>query len=107
MTSDDRFTQLLQHIEELKRMIQDQATLGLGQDRQFIYVQKSKNSLWSFIATDEPVNANSTRWKSESEFKFKGILKLVFPFMKGMFKKQSMTYLKNFKTFAETGKSVN
>ena len=59
MTSDDRFTQLLQHIEELKRMIQDQATLGLGQDRQFIYVQKTKKSLWSFITTDEPVNANS------------------------------------------------
>ena len=55
----------------------------------------------------EEIDSSRTRWKSKNEFKFKGILKLVFPFMKGMFKKQSMTYLENFKVFAETGKSVN
>lgn len=55
----------------------------------------------------EVVSDSVTKWRSESEFTFKGILKIVLPFMKGMFKKRSMTYLENFKRFAETGKSVN
>ena len=55
----------------------------------------------------EIVDPNTTKWRSESIFKFKGIQALIFPFMKGMFKKQSRTYLENFKKFAETGESVN
>ncbi|WP_420576153.1 SRPBCC family protein [Ekhidna sp.] len=43
-----------------------------------------------------------TRWISESEFKFKGFMKLMAFFMgKGAFKKQSYSYMEDFKAFAE------
>ena len=59
MTPDEKFNVLLQRIEQLEKIIFDQGTLGLSQGRQFIYIQKSKTSLWSFIATDTPVEATS------------------------------------------------
>ena len=43
-----------------------------------------------------------TRWVSESEFKFKGLMKLMAFFMgKGAFKKQSYSFMEDFKAFAE------
>ncbi|MEX0274643.1 MAG: SRPBCC family protein [Flavobacteriaceae bacterium] len=49
----------------------------------------------------------STRWISESEFQFSGFMMKVFAFlMPGSFKKQSFQYMKDFKAFAEEGKSV-
>lgn len=43
-----------------------------------------------------------TRWISISEFKFTGFMKAVAFFMgKRTFKKQSMTYMEDFKSFAE------
>lgn len=42
-----------------------------------------------------------------SYFKFKGIMKLFAPLMKGMFKKQSFKYLDAFKAYVETGASVH
>lgn len=50
-----------------------------------------------FIELDE----NKTRWKSEIEFKFYGFMKLIAFLMPNSFKKQSMKYLKDFKSFAE------
>lgn len=47
------------------------------------------------------LDENTTKWISESEFRFKGFSKLIFPLMKGAFKKQSIKYLSNFKSFAE------
>ena len=48
-----------------------------------------------------------TRWVSENEFQFSGLgMKLMGFLMPGMFKKQSMKYLQDFKAFAEEGKSV-
>lgn len=53
------------------------------------------------------VDINSTKWISESEFQFDGFMMKVMGFlMPGAFKKQSMKYLKDFKSFAETGKSL-
>ncbi|MCK0162165.1 SRPBCC family protein [Allomuricauda sp. F6463D] len=50
---------------------------------------------------------DKTRWVSESEFQFSGFgMKLMGFFMPGAFKKQSLKYMQDFKTFAETGKSV-
>ncbi len=49
----------------------------------------------------------STRWISESEFKFSGFgMKLMGFLMPGAFKKQSLKYMKDFKAFAEDGTSV-
>lgn len=47
------------------------------------------------------IDANHTRWITESEFKFKGIGKLFFPLMKSSFKKQTKQFMLDFKAFAE------
>ncbi len=53
-----------------------------------------------FKAIDE----SSTKWISESEFRFNGaFMKLMAFFMPGAFKKQSLKYLNDFKAFAEEG----
>ncbi len=44
---------------------------------------------------------NRTKYISEQEFQFKGIMKLIAFMMPGAFRKQSMKYLNDFKTFAE------
>ena len=44
---------------------------------------------------------NSTNWISENIFKFTGFMKLFAFFMPGVFKKQSLKYMKDFKEFAE------
>lgn len=44
---------------------------------------------------------NRTRYVSEQEFQFKGIMKIIGFLMPGAFKKQSMQYLTDFKNFAE------
>jgi len=48
-----------------------------------------------------PLSDNSTKYISEQEFRFKGMMKLMAMLMPGMFKKQSLKYLQDFKTFAE------
>lgn len=48
-----------------------------------------------------------TRWISESEFQFSGLgMKLMGFLMPGVFKKQSLKYMEDFKNFAEKGISV-
>jgi hypothetical protein len=48
-----------------------------------------------------PLGDNKTKWVSESEFKFSGMMKLFGWLMPGVFKKQSQKYLDLFKEFAE------
>jgi carbon monoxide dehydrogenase subunit G len=43
-----------------------------------------------------------TKWRSETEFKFSGIMKLIGWLMPGMFRKQLQKYLDMFKAFAES-----
>lgn len=53
-------------------------------------------------------SANQTKWISESEFKFDNFSMKVFGFlMPGVFKKQSLKYLTDFKNFAEKDISVS
>lgn len=48
------------------------------------------------------VDSNSTKYISENYFEFKGLfMKIMGALMPGAFKKQSMKYLLDFKTFAE------
>lgn len=49
----------------------------------------------------DEMDPNSTRWKSVNEFRCGGFMKLMTRLMPGAFKKQSLTYMKNFKKFAE------
>ena len=54
----------------------------------------------------EEESVTSTRWVSYSEFQFSGFMKLIGKLMPGTFKKQSLQFMKDFKAFAEEGKSV-
>ena len=53
-----------------------------------------------FIAVDD----KTTKYISETEFQFKGFMKILGLLMPGAFKKQSMKYLLDFKKFAESHK---
>lgn len=55
-----------------------------------------------FEATAE----NQTYWKTTSEFKFSGFMRIVGKVLPGLFKKRSETVMKDFKTFAEKGTPV-
>ena len=49
----------------------------------------------------------TTLWVSESEYRFSGLLmRLVAPLMPGVFRKQSLQHMRDFKAFAEHGKDV-
>ncbi len=55
----------------------------------------------------EALDDTTTKWTSESEFKFSSFAMKFFAFiMPGAFKKQSYQYMKDFKAFVEEGKSV-
>ncbi len=49
----------------------------------------------------EKVDETSTRWTSESEFRFSGFMRLLAFFMPGAFKKQTLKIMNDFKAFAE------
>jgi hypothetical protein len=44
---------------------------------------------------------DSTKWIVTHTFHFKGLMKLIGPFMRGGLEQQSNTIMKNFKSFAE------
>jgi len=50
----------------------------------------------------EEIDPKTTRWRSDSHFKFSGFMKLMGLFMPGAFKKQSQQSLDRFKAFAES-----
>ena len=54
----------------------------------------------------EEESSSSTRWVSYCEFQFSGFMRLIGKLMPGTFKKQSFQFMKDFKAFAEAGKSV-
>ena len=49
----------------------------------------------------EVIDENTTKYITEQEFQFKGFMNLVAFLMPGVFKKESMKYLNDFKKFAE------
>lgn len=54
-----------------------------------------------FIEMDQ----GKTKWVAHNEFILKGFMKLFGLFGPGMFKKQTMKYMKQFKSFAENAKN--
>ncbi|MGL4650379.1 MAG: SRPBCC family protein [Caldilineaceae bacterium] len=44
---------------------------------------------------------SQTRYVSDQEFQFSGYMRLLAPFLSGAFRKQTMTFLRDFKAFAE------
>ncbi len=49
----------------------------------------------------EQIPGNKTKYITDQEFQFKGMMKLMGVFMPGAFKKQTHKYLEHFKNFAE------
>ena len=49
---------------------------------------------------------DKTRWDSDQEFQFGGIMRMIAFIMPGAFKKQSLKYMQDFKAFAEDGVDV-
>ena len=49
----------------------------------------------------EKVDSSSTRWVSDVEFKFTGLMKIIAFFMKDDFRKQSDIIMSNFKRYVE------
>ena len=49
----------------------------------------------------EKVGRDKTLWVAEIEYHFSGFLKLMGPLLKGAFRKQSQTFMDQFKVFAE------
>ena len=51
---------------------------------------------------------NRTKWESTCSYQFSSfMLKMMGLFCPGMFRKQNLSFLKNFKAFAEEGRDVN
>lgn len=49
----------------------------------------------------DEIDDQTTRWRSESYFRFNGFMRIIAFLMPGSFKKQSQKYLDQFKAFAE------
>lgn len=49
----------------------------------------------------EEIDENKTLWISENVFKFSGFVKLIGPFIKSSFPKQTLQFMNQFKTYAE------
>ena len=53
------------------------------------------------------VGPNKTRWESTCEYSFSSLpLKVMGALFPGMFKKQNMMFLENFKAFCEEGRDI-
>jgi hypothetical protein len=48
----------------------------------------------------------TTLWESENEYRFSLPMRLVAPFLRGAFRKQSLQHMQDFKAFAEQGVDV-
>lgn len=54
----------------------------------------------------EKVADNKTRWIADSEFQFTGFMRIIGLLKPGAFKKQSQQFMRDFKEYAEKGKTV-
>jgi hypothetical protein len=54
----------------------------------------------------EEVGNNSTKWISDNEFECSGFMKIIAILTPESFKKQTYMYMKDFKAYAENGKSI-
>lgn len=64
--------------------------------------------MWS-VSRDRlaEVGPETTLWESENEYRFSGLpMRLLSPFMRGAFRKQSRQHMQDFKAFAERGTDV-
>ncbi len=63
---------------------------------------KAKGLYNKVISRFEVIDANTTQYISNQEFRFKGLMRMLGWFMSGAFKKQSFENVEAFKIFAES-----
>jgi hypothetical protein len=80
-------------------MLETIETLDLPQEYTVTYETKGVHN----IVTNRFVKLpdNTTRCITETEFRFRGFMRIMAFFMQGSFKKQSLKYLEDFREFAE------
>lgn len=60
------------------------------------------DKVWNRVENDfEEISPDKTRWIFTSEFRCRGFLKILAILIPGMFRKQSLKYMKQFKDYAE------
>lgn len=60
------------------------------------------DKVWNRVENQfEDTSTGGTRWRFTSEFRFSGFLKFVAMILPGLFRKQSLKYMQQFKDFAE------
>ena len=86
-----------------KREMEMQETImkkNLPQNFNFLYEAKGVQN-WNDNQF-ESLSEGQTKWRQSNVFKGKGMIKVFMVIMPGMFKKQTLQYMKDFKSFAET-----
>ena len=56
--------------------------------------------------TFEDTSTGGTKWTFATEFRFSGLMKIMAFLVPGLFRKQSLKYMKQFKDFAEGGQAT-
>ena len=80
-------------------MIETITKRNLPQEFSGIYEAKG---VWNAISNKfVPLAPGTTRWITETEFRFNGFMKVIGFIMPGAFRKESQKFLQQFKTFAE------
>ena len=77
-------------------------TITVRDDPEKFAATYEADRVWNLVENrflDE--DGQKTRWILDSEFKCSGMAKLMAFFMPGVFKKQTLTFMKRFKAFAE------
>nr|WP_235912207.1 SRPBCC family protein [Ruania zhangjianzhongii] len=81
---------------------------GISADRVVYFAREIvADGMWS--AAREQLTATgpeSTLWVSENEYRFSGLMRVVAPFMRGAFIKQSRQHMQDFKAFSEHGTDI-
>lgn len=69
---------------------------------EFSSTYEAKN-VWNEVKNYfDKLGDNTTLWRTENEFRFKGFMKLLALFIPGAFKKQTCSHMDEFKAFAES-----
>ena len=64
------------------------------------------NGVKNWISNRFYAEGDKTRWVTENEFQFSGVMAIMSLFISSAFRKQTLEHMNNFKRFAETGQSV-
>ncbi len=97
-TSTLRYKMGRREIEMLETVVESDLPRALH----FTY-EANNNKVWNRVENYfTEAGPNATTWRTANEFRCSGMMKVIATIMPGMFKRQSLKYLKDFKKFAES-----